>query len=121
MNNLIASESRIGIVPPLFIDVMSIARLVGPENKKLKSLQEKNTQKRWKNMDDRHYMWVSQCSLGWASTHSLHTSGLFKKSVRGAYIRMWAYRGLVSCQIGVPEKCFITSYCTVNAQAQTAL
>ena len=60
MNNLIASESRIGIVPPLFIDVMSIARLVGPENKKLKSLQEKNTQKRGK-------IWMTDTTCGYPS------------------------------------------------------
>ena len=35
MNSLIASESRMGIVPPLLIDDMSIARLVGPENNKV--------------------------------------------------------------------------------------
>jgi len=44
MNSLIASASRMGIVPPLFIDVMSIPRLVRPEIKKLKSLKEKNTE-----------------------------------------------------------------------------
>ena len=70
MNSLIASASRMGIVAPLFIDVMSIPRLVRPEIKKLKSLQEKNTEAKG-NMDDRHYMWVSQCPLGATSTQSL--------------------------------------------------
>ena len=70
MKSLIASASRMGIVAPLFIDVMSIPRLVRPEIKKLKSLQGKNTEAK-ENMDDRHYMWVSQCPLGSTRTQSL--------------------------------------------------
>ena len=56
-----ASASRMGIVPPLFNDVMAMTRLVRPVNKKLQNF---TAQKYGTQMDDRQLL-----------TNSLHTCG----------------------------------------------
>lgn len=76
MNSLIASASRIGTVPPLAICVTSMVTVVVEEIKKSKVYKRKyGTEEKY---DDRHYMWVSQCSLGGeASTQVPHRSVAF--------------------------------------------
>ena len=61
INSLMASASRMGIVPPLFNDVMAMTRLVRPVNKKLQNF---TAQKYGTQMDDRQLL-----------TNSLHTCG----------------------------------------------